>query len=313
MSRLARAVTCGVLGGAVVGLAVKGCIMVYDAYVKVMDELNDKTESQIDDGEKFKPIETQEDLDVEKSDDVVLLNEYKGRTEAPFAYHKKYAGVSTTKMQTALEELSPEEEEKLEEAEEILENLDEAVRLDVRVDPNSTDALELWRQYVLREVDRDFIRIMYKLFNYAYEVNENNTEEGKLHDENLLKTLVEQRKEYLGDNSIWAVPEQISMAEVVMYYATLAAFDLDESIDGTLMTILYNCFAEYDPVVETEVFFSNDDERIGEIVSLLNHHDFDGQYGYGLFGLDDNEIDPTTDSYLKEYNIYIGCKLSEYE
>lgn len=305
MSLLSKTIIRGALAGTAVGFAVKGCMMLYDAYKTVKAEMNKEPEVT----EDFEPVNFKEDLELSKDpDEVVVFKDPKGPDHEPTAYHKQYKGASISRINEVLTQRSPEELAEEDQIEAELEEMgEEDAKLPMRVDKNSEDALHLYKEHRMRNVETYAKRVIWKLFDYAFVVDE----KADYHDENLHESLREYRVDFFGGECEWTKPEHISMAEVIIHYSELLAEDLDLAPDDVMGDILYNCFS--DPTGEGRVRLMDmtDDERVSLIIMSLNAHDFDGEYGFGLFGLEDSDVDPTIDSYLKEANMYVGAKMEE--
>lgn len=305
MSLLGKAIFRGALAGTAVGFAVKGCMMLYDAYKTVKKEI--ETEPEVT--EDFTPVNFKEDLELsEDPDEVVIFKDPQGPDHEPTPYHKNYKGVSISRINEALTQKSPEElaEEDQVEAE-LNEMGEEDAKLPMRVDKNSEDALHLYKEHRMRNVETYAKRVIWRLFDYSFVVDET----ADYHDANLHETLREYRVDFFGGECEWTKPEYVSMAELIVHYSELLAADLDISVDDVMQDILFNCFSEVHDDGKIRLINMDDHEEISLICINLNKHNFDGEYGFGLFGLDDNEVDPTIDSYLKESNTYVGVKMEE--
>ena len=305
MSLLGKAILRGALAGTAVGFAVKGCMMLYDAYKTVKKEIETEPEVTRD----FEPVNFKEDLELSKDpDEVVIFKDPTGPEHEPTPYHKNYKGASISKINEVLTQKSPEElaEEDQVEAE-LNEMGEEDAKLPMRVDKNSEDALHLYKEHRMRNVETYARRVIWRLFDYAFSVDAN----ADYHDENLHETLREYRVDFFGGECEWTRPEHVSMAELIIHYSELLAADLDVEVDDVMQDILFNCFSEVHDDGKIRLTNMDDHEEISLICLALNRHDFDGEYGFGLFGLDDSEVDPTIDSYLKEANTYVGVKMEE--
>lgn len=305
MSLLGKAIVRGALAGTAVGFAVKGGMMIYDAYKTVKAEMNKEPEVT----EDFEPVNFKEDLELSKDpDEVVVFKDPKGPDHEPTAYHKQYKGASISRINEVLTQKSPEELAEEDQIEAELEEMgEEDAKLPMRVDKNSEDALHLYKEHRMRNVETYAKRVIWKLFDYAFVVDE----KADYHDENLHESLREYRVDFFGGECEWTKPEHISMAEVIIHYSELLAEDLDLAPDDVMGDILYNCFSDPTGDGRVRLMDMTDDERVSLIIMSLNAHDFDGEYGFGLFGLEDGDVDPTIDSYLKEANTYVGAKMEE--
>ena len=305
MSLLGKAIIRGVLAGTAVGFAVKGCMMLYDAYKAVKRELETEPEVTPD----FEPVNFKEDLELSKDpDEVVIFKDPTGPEHDPTPYHKNYKGASISKINEVLTQKSLEELAEEDQIEHELEEMgEEDARLPMRVDKNSEDALHLYKEHRMRNVQAYAKRVIWKLFDYAFVVDPS----ADYHDENLHESLREYRVDFFQGECEWTKPEHISMAELIIHYSELLSADLDVEVDDVMQDILFNCFSEVHDDGKIRLINMDDHEEISLICIALNRHDFDGEYGFGLFGLDDNEVDPTIDSYLKEANTYVGVKMEE--
>lgn len=290
-----------VASGVVIGLAIEAGERLYNTYIKVKEDLKaEENKKEYEDEESEEPSHEKDDV----QEDVVVLNPV-GPTKEPYAYNKVYSGATITRVMSDLETPDEERNKAADEVEDILEKNTEG-RIDVRVDKNSEEALEMFKSYTLRTVDRSSLRVMYTLFKIPYVPQPNNED---WHDDNLMESLLEKRRDYFDGDCHWVDKDQISMAEVVIHYAEMGAEDLEWDAEDILADILENCFQYEDENGAMHFIDTADVDEYFAIADALNCHDFDGTNGFGLFGIPDGDVDPTVNSYLKEYNIYIGWKL----
>lgn len=291
--------------------AVYGIRHVYRVYKRVDREIKMKAfKERID-----KAIsETTPDVDGEykpNDEDINLFKDPTPPSKDSFKdYSSMYKGATNSSLMKMLEDQDEDESSQIDEDEDIILNKED--KLDMRVDKNSKDALELYISYMVRNVEPQYENILRYLFRIPYKCSDDCSS----HDRNLYDALSEKRKEYFGEDSIWYRETNPSFAELILHYVNLAVYDIDGNVNDYLADVLENGFATWDDELKRVDIINpsrSDYEILDQVthnIYNMNRHQFDGNYGFGLFGLDDEEVDPTVDSYLKEYNIYIGVKLA---
>lgn len=179
--------------------------------------------------------------------------------------------------------IAPSEEDDYHEDEEIEEVEDEDEEEDVvigyledekegeilRHEPNSKEALAQFKAMVLSDYEENetLWDILNKLWGYSY--NPRNTA-----DATVKKHLFEAREEFFGEDSKWN--EQITFAEVVIFFGNKLAWDFDVDIIGCTKII----------VDAIELDGTSGDTKITNTIADLVSHDFVSKdQRYGLFGL----------------------------
>lgn len=179
--------------------------------------------------------------------------------------------------------IAPSEDDDYHEDEEIEEEDDEDEEEDVvigyledekegeilRHEPNSKEALAQFKAMVLSDYEENetLWDVLNKLWGYSY--NPRNTA-----DATVKKHLFEAREEFFGEDSRWN--DQITFAEVVIFFGNKLAWDFDVDIIGCTKII----------VDAIELDSTSGDTKITNTIADLVSHDFVSKdQRYGLFGL----------------------------
>lgn len=202
-------------------------------------------------------------------------------------------------LQTEDEEyLFADEEEEMEN--EVLQDPEEGV-VELRFPPNSEEA---WHQYIemsLAEFDAmgPAKRALYMLFKVPYYPNNNQ-------DTLVINHIKETRLDFFSEDSIY-VDKQVTVAELILYFAKMADYDMDKGIEYWSNQFLFNL----------AIVPGIDQNTLESIIGALVSHTYLGEMGYGMFGLDDeeykkvltfNQLGPVT--FLKQYNVFLETELN---
>ena len=184
------------------------------------------------------------------------------------------------------------------------ENLEEVS--DLKYDKNS---IEAWNQYVdkrMADIDDEPVSrlmvkntpdIMRKLFSVEF-IPENEQ------DAYIKNHIKQERKWFFGNDSIYS--NGASFAELILHFAEYA----DRAIDGDVI----NYCDEW--INNIGITLGIGEASLGRLVGELNNHIFETPYGYGLFGLDEEQYERVVTSgeknaigymsYQMEFNVYLN-------
>lgn len=190
------------------------------------------------------------------------------------------------------------EEEEMED--EVLQDPEEGV-VELRFPPNSEEALHQYKEMSLAEFDAmgPAKRALYMLFKVPYYPN--NSQDGLV-----VSHIKESRLDFFSEDSVY-VNEQVTIAELILYFAKMADYDMDKGIEYWSNQFLFNL----------DIVPGIDQNTLNNIIGALVSHTYIGEMGYGLFGLDDeeykkvlnfNQLGPIT--FLKQYNVFLETELN---
>lgn len=142
---------------------------------------------------------------------------------------------------------------------------------ELRYPPNSAEANTQYKEMLLSDFKpTSSARItLWHLFNQKF-VPTNHS------DGDLVNKMIDARIEFFGTESIYILVEEVSVAELILYYANMLDYDLDGGVDLWASNILSNTYLDRHPGFEEE----------REIISKICNHAYVGENGYGIFGLD---------------------------
>lgn len=153
------------------------------------------------------------------------------------------------------------------------ESYDEEGDVDVlKYDKNSPQALEQYKNMMLAEFDRmgDSRKVMMRLFDHPFSpTNEL--------DERIIDHIYEDRENFFGENSIFN--DDSTIAELLLYFATLADFDIDGGIEYWV-----NQF-----IAQLGIWSGMGENMLEMIIEDLVNHKFINQDTHGMFGLESYE------------------------
>jgi len=194
--------------------------------------------------------------------------------------------------------LFADEEEEMEY--EVLQDPEEGV-VELRFPPNSEEALHQYKEMSLAEFDAmgPAKRALYMLFKVPYYPN--NSQDGLV-----VNHIKESRLDFFSEDSIY-VNEQVTIAELILYFAKMADYDMDKGIEYWSNQFLFNL----------DIVPGIDQNTLNNIIGALVSHTYIGEMGYGLFGLDDKEYKKVLNfnqlggvTFLKQYNVFLETELN---
>lgn len=205
---------------------------------------------------------------------------------------KKSSTVSEAaeKMDTAFKNLSNalgyRDENGEEVAEEEPENNDAWEMEELRYEPNSQEALEQYKQMLVRDITNDETKqTLLKLMDYEYKFTPGTM------DENVYLDFIATRVEFFGENSKWA--HFVSVAELFLHYAKWLDYDVNGGINKYATILLTN--AGLDSMMGEASFQRQ--------VDLLLSHELYTKHGYGMFGLQPRDGDAyMAKTYQEQYH-----------
>ena len=194
--------------------------------------------------------------------------------------------------------LFADEEEEMEY--EVLQDPEEGV-VELRFPPNSEEALHQYKEMSLAEFDAmgPAKRALYMLFKVPY--HPNNSQDGLV-----VNHIKESRLDFFSEDSVY-VNEQVTIAELILYFAKMADYDMDKGIEYWSNQFLFNL----------DIVPGIDQNTLNNIIGALVSHTYIGEMGYGLFGLDDEEYKKVLNfnqlggvTFLKQYNVFLETELN---
>lgn len=169
-----------------------------------------------------------------------------------------------------------------EEEEEIPLYEEETGESDLRHHPDSREALNQFMMMNISDIqDPEVARMMDELYRIPLDLNENET---------VKNSLVEERYDFFGPGSKWN--EELSISDLLFYYARMEYHDLDTDIEGNLLVYLENL-----GIYDATQMVKFDSKRLPAI-HFVNHELWhDGVFG--MFGLDDFEVTELIDTAVR--------------
>lgn len=141
--------------------------------------------------------------------------------------------------------------------------------------PNSLEAKEQYVNMRIAEIDSIELRdIMNRLFQDDLNIAQFNKQ-----DQDLIDTILSEKTEFFGEDSIFI--NVIWMGDIVMYFAYLAEFDLDEDVESWVQLYIDNLGIKHD----TSLLQTN--TIIGEFCTNRRAT----KAGFGMFGLERIDLD----------------------
>lgn len=196
------------------------------------------------------------------------------------------------------EYLFADEEEEMEN--EVLQDPEEGV-VELRFPPNSEEALHQYKEMALAEFDAmgPAKRALYRLFKVPFHPNNSQ-------DNIVVSHIKETRLDFFSEDSIY-VNEQVTIAELILYFAKMADYDMDKGIEYWSNQFLFNL----------AIIPGIDRNTLDNIIGALVSHTYVGEMGYGMFGLDDEEYKKVLNfnqlggvTFLKQYNVFLETELN---
>lgn len=184
--------------------------------------------------------------------------------------------------------------------EEIIEDTEEGV-VELRFPPNSEEALLQYKEMSLAEFDAmgPAKRALYMLFKVPFHPNNEQ-------DSIVVNHIKETRLDFFSEESVY-VNEQVSIAELILYFAKMADYDLDKGIEYWSNQLLFNL----------DIMPGINQRTLENIIGALVSHTYIGEMGYGMFGLDDEEYKQVLNfnqlggiTFLKQYNVFLETELN---
>ena len=149
--------------------------------------------------------------------------------------------------------------------------------------PNSIEAKEQYINMKLAEIDSQELRdIMVRLYQEPLVIDNCNE-----YDKDLMETIQTEKAEFFGDDSIFV--KEVWAGDIIMYFAYLAQFDLDEEIEDWVQLFIDNLGITHD----TSLLYLN--TIIGEF--LINRRAT--KAGFGMFGLERIDLDEITEKNIE--------------
>lgn len=162
---------------------------------------------------------------------------------------------------------------------------------DLRYDSNSIKAWMQFMNYMLSDFEEDsnIKLIMYKLFDTEFVPVDKD-------DQTIVSRCMDQRLDFFGEDSKYYGDSNISLAEVILDFATRADFDYDHGVPFWTEAIINDL-----PIDESTSL----DELCSLSVDIANlefRRDVTKYYLYGLFALRDDEMQAgTEESLMKQF------------
>ena len=162
---------------------------------------------------------------------------------------------------------------------------------DLRYDANSIKAWMQFMNYMLSDFEEDsnIKLIMYKLFDTEFVPADKD-------DQTIVSRCMDQRLDFFGENSKYYGDSNISLAEVILDFATRADFDYDHGVPFWTEEIINDLPIDESTSVDELCALSVD------IANLEFRQDVTKYYLYGLFALRDDEMQAgTEESLMKQF------------
>lgn len=162
---------------------------------------------------------------------------------------------------------------------------------DLRYDSNSIKAWMQFMNYMLSDFEEDsnIKLIMYKLFDTEFVPVDKD-------DQTIVSRCMDQRLDFFGEDSKYYGDSNISLAEVILDFATRADFDYDHGVPFWTEEIINDLPIDESTSVDELCALSVD------IANLEFRQDVTKYYLYGLFALRDDEMQAgTEESLMKQF------------
>lgn len=162
---------------------------------------------------------------------------------------------------------------------------------DLRYDSNSIKAWMQFMNYMLSDFEEDsnIKMIMYKLFDTEFVPVDKD-------DQTIVSRCMDQRLDFFGEDSKYYGDSNISLAEVILDFATRADFDYDHGVPFWTEAIINDLPIDEATSVDELCALSVD------IANLEFRQDVTKYYLYGLFALRDDEMQAgTEESLMKQF------------
>lgn len=162
---------------------------------------------------------------------------------------------------------------------------------DLRYDSNSIKAWMQFMNYMLSDFEEDsnIKLIMYKLFDTEFVPVDKD-------DQTIVSRCMDQRLDFFGEDSKYYGDSNISLAEVILDFATRADFDYDHGVPFWTEAIINDLPIDESTSVDELCALSVD------IANLEFRQDVTKYYLYGLFALRDDEMQAgTEESLMKQF------------
>lgn len=162
---------------------------------------------------------------------------------------------------------------------------------DLRYDSNSIKAWMQFMNYMLSDFEEDsnIKLIMYKLFDTEFVPVDKD-------DQTIVSRCMDQRLDFFGEDSKYYGDSNISLAEVILDFATRADFDYDHGVPFWTEEIINGLPIDESTSVDELCALSVD------IANLEFRQDVTKYYLYGLFALRDDEMQAgTEESLMKQF------------
>lgn len=162
---------------------------------------------------------------------------------------------------------------------------------DLRYDSNSIKAWMQFMNYMLSDFEEDsnIKLIMYKLFDTEFVPVDKD-------DQTIVSRCMDQRLDFFGEDSKYYGDSNISLAEVILDFATRADFDYDHGVPFWTEAIINDLPIDESTSVDELCSLSVD------IANLEFRQDVTKYYLYGLFALRDDEMQAgTEESLMKQF------------
>lgn len=230
----------------------------------------------------YKDVKEQERIEKEVAEETFISEAHKELAETERIRREK----EELYREDLEEMLRQEEEELLREPE--LEDFYNEEGIDEEMEkllypPNSAEAKEQYVNMRLAEIDSNELRdILLRLF-----VDDIDLSVLSKHDQDLADTIMSEKAEFFGDDSIFV--KVLWAGDLIMYFAYLAEFDLDEEVENWVQLFIDNLGITHDM----------SSISIGNVIGELVSHRRATKAGFGIFGLERRDLDDITEKNLE--------------
>lgn len=145
---------------------------------------------------------------------------------------------------------------------------------ELRHDPNSKAAMKQYRDMLMSDISKKD-KVTYQVINSLWEFEYVPVTKA---DHKLAHTIISDRQNFFGENSKWVTEGEATFAEVFLYFAELAKFDVDYDFTETLGFMLQNANIYMDNISFTHLR--------EQLYSIETHQIRTGPDSFGVFALD---------------------------
>lgn len=163
-----------------------------------------------------------------------------------------------------------------------VDNQEESGEEELRHDKNSREALNQFMMMNLSDIQNpDVARVLDELYRVGVDL---------LPCETVYSNLFGEREEFFGSGSKWN--SDLSVSDILFYYARLEYQDLDTPVEDNILVYLENL-----GVYDESQMVKFDSRRLP--VSNFVYHDYWHDGRFGMFGLDDQEVNELIDTAIR--------------